>query len=283
MNSECYQCSQPIKTLEYMQCNGFCNQAVHLKCTGFKRPNMELVNSNHNLLWFCDNCIEHLKQFKETPTPMAHDIVAAVSENISDSLSALKSELLETKALTKALIDKTTNDVCDPNRARSAWPSVKRPRDVALRETPKSRTTTKLACGTKPVEKLSKTVATVEKAPEKFWLYLSRIACHVTEEDISELVKSCLSTELTVDVKKLVRKDADLKQLAFISFKIGIDTRLKETALDPASWPKGIYFREFEHLQSSRDFWGPTKILRIDGATPSRIVSSPKILATPID
>lgn len=49
-------------------------------------------------------------------------------------------------------------------------------------------------------------------------------------------MKKCLNTN-AIDVRKLVRKDADLEQLAFISFKIGVDLKLKDLALDPATWP----------------------------------------------
>lgn len=32
MNSNCKQCSEPIKTIEFIQCSGFCHQSAHLKC-----------------------------------------------------------------------------------------------------------------------------------------------------------------------------------------------------------------------------------------------------------
>lgn len=94
----------------------------------------------------------------------------------------------------------------DSNLVRPAWPSIKGARDVATRETTKSRPNVRLVCGTESIDKEGRTVDTVGKPPAKFWLYLSSIASHVTEEDISELVKVCLKTELTVDVRKLVSK-----------------------------------------------------------------------------
>lgn len=80
----------------------------------------------------------------------------------------------------------------------------------------------------------------------------------------------------------LWRRDADLKQFACISFKVGVEKSLKDKALDPSVWPKGIFFREFENLQTDRDFWGPTKIPRMDTGTPSMITPSPIVDLTPM-
>lgn len=229
---------------------------------------MDFVNEQKNVFWLCDKCIDQFNAIKLPSSPS--EIVSGVSEMIKDSLMELKSDLQETKALTQALAGKIkSTDNAGSNQARSAWPSIKRSRYIAEKETPKSRPDSKLVVGTKSVEKDNLTVDTVAKPPEKFWLYLSRIAPHVNEADILELVKNSLNTQELIDVRKLVRKGADLKQFAFISFKVGLDLKLKDAALDPSVWPKGIYFREFENMTSERDFWGPTKIPRMEDATPT--------------
>lgn len=273
MNSNCKQCSEPIKTIEFIQCSGFCHQSAHLKCIGLKRANMDLVREHKNILWFCDRCIDNLEYLKQNPLKTKQDVVEAVSDVFRESLNVLKDEILETKELAKSLTDKKlSNDFSGQVRARTSWPSIKRSRDTA---TPKARPDSRLVGGTKSIEKGSLTVETVDKPPEKFWLYLSRIARHVTEDDVTELVRNCLQTQQPIEVRKLVRKDADLNQFAFISFKIGIEKELKETALDPSVWPKGIFFREFENQQTERDFWGPPKIPRLDIRTPSATLSTP--------
>lgn len=269
MDSNCYQCSAPIKSIDCLQCSGFCNQAVHLNCAGVKRPNMNFINEHKNALWFCDNCYDQLQNIKENPLNSTVNVTSAISEAINGPIAELKCEIQEIKELTKTLAgNKLPTDPPALPRSRP-WPSVKRPREPATRGTPKSRPDAKLVGGTKSVEKNEKTVETVAKPAEKFWLYLSRIARTVTEDDISELVKNCLQIDEDVEVRKLVRKDADLNQLAFISFKVGINKGLREIALDPSVWPKGIFFREFEHLSSARDFWGPIKVPRTDRSTPA--------------
>lgn len=238
---------------------------------------MNFVNEHKNVLWFCDNCFDELQTIKKNPVKSKDDVTTAISDTINGPIAELKSEIQEIKELTKTLAG--SNVPTDPPtlpRSRP-WPSVKRLRSTNTRDTPKSRPEAKLIGGTKTVEKNGKTVETVAKPAEKFWLYLSRIARTVTEDDISELVKICLDTDEHVEVRKLVRKDADLNQLAFISFKVGVSKELRGTALDPSVWPKGIFFREFENLSTDRDFWGPMKVPRMDKTTPAM-----ETLVTPV-
>lgn len=245
---------------------------------------MDAVNENTNVLWFCDECMAKLDATRENTIKTMDDVVSAVSDAVRESLEEIKVELQETKDLTKSLVEKRqSNDSPGLGRGRTAWPSIKRTRVIAAKGTPKSRPDSKLLGGTKSVENGAPIVDTVAKPPEKFWLYLSRIAPHVTDDDISELVKHCLQTQQPIVVRKLVKKDADLKQFAFISFKIGIEKELKETALNPSVWPKGIYFREFENIQTERDFWGPSKFPRMDVGTPSPSLMTPSVEITPMD
>lgn len=100
-----------------------------------------------------------------------------------------------------------------------------------------------------------------DQREQKFWLYLSRIQPDVATEAVSAMVKANLETEDNPIVVKLVPKGKDISTLSFVSFKIGIDKGLKAKALDPASWPEGIMFREFENFGGSRSQL-PTKIAR---------------------
>lgn len=190
MDSNCNQCSGAIKTIELVQC-GYCHQSAHLKCVGLKRPSMEVVNENRNILWFCDQCMIRIEYLSNNPIQSTQEVVEAVSNAFRDTFDELKVEIKETKELAKSLAERqTSNDPSGIERGRTAWPSIKRSRDIAEKSTPKSRPDSKLIGGTKEIENGHLTVETVAKPPEKFWLYLSRIARHVTEDDVSELVKN---------------------------------------------------------------------------------------------
>ena len=53
----------------------------------------------------------------------------------------------------------------------------------------------------------------------------------------------CLCTTDPVDVVRLVPKGKDVTGMTFISFKIGLDPCMKDSALDLAAWPDGLQFR----------------------------------------
>ena len=91
--------------------------------------------------------------------------------------------------------------------------------------------------------------ATAPAPPEKkFWLYLSRLNPLITDDDVRNIVSRCLRTTDAFDVVRLVPKGKEVSGLTFVSFKIGLDPNLAGLALDPASWPVGLRFREFIDL-----------------------------------
>lgn len=60
------------------------------------------------------------------------------------------------------------------------------------------------------------------------------------------MVRANLEMTHDPEVVKLVPKGADISNMSFISFKIGLDPALKTNALDHLTWPVGIRFREFK-------------------------------------
>lgn len=60
----------------------------------------------------------------------------------------------------------------------------------------------------------------------------------------------------------------DVNTLNFVSFKVGVDPKYRNAALDPSTWPRGILFREFEDNRSS-NYWMPDT----DPQTPTIVVS----------
>lgn len=91
----------------------------------------------------------------------------------------------------------------------------------------------------------------------KFWLFFTRIKNDVTEDEIRSMVSESLGPDRdTLLVKKLVPAWKDVSLLPFISYKVGIDPELKQRALCPSTWPRGISFREF---QERLDAWEPDR------------------------
>ena len=66
-----------------------------------------------------------------------------------------------------------------------------------------------------------------------------------SNNDIQKIVSRCLDVPDSVEVIRLVPKDKDVTTLSFVSFKVSLDPELKDRALNAASWPAGLLFREF--------------------------------------
>lgn len=137
------------------------------------------------------------------------------------------------------------------SRPAVGQPPQKRPREEHLKD-PKP-----LIGGTKA--SYANTVLTVPPPREQFWLYLSRIHTSVKGEAMETLAKECLQCDDPIHVISLVKKNADMSSLNFISFKVGMDVKYRDVALNPATWPQGILFREFEGA-STKNYWAPPGI-----------------------
>ncbi|XP_053695687.1 uncharacterized protein LOC128743184 [Sabethes cyaneus] len=103
--------------------------------------------------------------------------------------------------------------------------------------------------GTSTIEftDLSVTSITPTPSPVKWWLYLSGFHPAITNADVTKIVSRCLDLDEdnAFDVIRLVSKGTDSSNLPFVSYKIGLDPRLKQLALTASSWPTGLLFREF--------------------------------------
>ncbi|XP_055543295.1 uncharacterized protein LOC129728854 [Wyeomyia smithii] len=275
MDKNCYECSQPITNLNLIKCH-LCDSVAHMKCFGWARSNLDFVNGQPNLLWFCADCLKSIENLKtKHSSDTAIDTTSAFANSITCCMNEVKKELGQINAFIGSISDKlltnTTPVMLSANR------SSKRPRVISPSDTPKRpRGFSGLLSGTKAVENFPSLVETVPQPTTKFWIYLSRIAPHVSEDEIAALVRDCVS-DIQPVVKKLVRKDADVKSLAFISFKVGIDLQLKDAALDANNWPKGIYFRQFEERNASSDFWKP-KASKFPRTVPSQPATSPHLV-----
>ena len=255
MEKNCFKCCESIKNLNMIKCH-LCDCMAHTKCIGWVRANLDFVNGQSNLLWLCNDCMHSVENLKaNNSSDVAVAAITSVAESITCCMNDVRNELGQINTFIGSISDKFLASVTPANPLAAR--RNKRPRVVSPTETPRRpKILSDLMGGTKSAENCSNLVDTVPQPTEKCWIYLSRIAPHVTEDEITALIKECVPAAQPV-VRKLVKKDADIRSFAFISFKVGIDIQLKEVALDAKNWPKGIYFRLFEERNSAKDFWGP--------------------------
>lgn len=265
MENACDKCAKPAKNDEEMiTCMGFCDQVTHVKCAKLNSPFLKILNERKNLFWMCDECVKLMKmaRFKNALSSVG-SAMSSISDDHGNAISDLKQAILTNGRQMEQLSKKVYETVSTPttSRASTGEPPQKRRRDE------RTKVSKPLIGGTKPSTTCA--VAIVPPPKEMFWLYLSRIHSSVKAEAIADLAKECLQCDENFKVVPLVKKDADLSAMSFISFKVGMDEKFRDSALNPATWPHGILFREFED-SSTKKYWVPTEIH-----------SSPRITLTP--
>ncbi|XP_055604399.1 uncharacterized protein LOC129752653 [Uranotaenia lowii] len=241
----CDKCAKPTSDSDSILCQGLCSLAFHLKCAGLLSSHLKSKADNRNLLWVCDECCKLLKNAAFRRSLDSYETLIADMRKSQASLVAdMKSEIAATNLKLDKLMNVRPNINPSP-RVPAAWPRLATPSNKRRRiENP----TVAPCVGTRRKTTV-KTIATVAPRERKFWIYLARLQNSVTAKDIEEFVMECLQCE-SAEVHALVRKDVDVSTLRSISFKVGVDLKLKDSALSPKTWPAGILFREFEDFGS---------------------------------
>lgn len=249
----------------------FCERMVHLNCTGNKTTKLnksfvKIVHENPNLLWMCDECVKLMKMARfKTSVSSFGEAINAITEKQESVHAEIKKQLAEQGQQIAQLSRRMTPGP----RVISSQPTPKRRRDEEL------AINKPLLGGTRIVADTG--VITVPEPVELSWVYLSRIHPSVQPEAVERLVKDCLEGIDTIKAVPLVKRGADKTRMSFISYKIGIDPKFREMALNAETWPKGLMFREFED-HTSKNLWQPhtnTPTIRISRETGGSAISTP--------
>ena len=268
MNGACDQCAKLVKTEdEFIRCMGFCDQVAHAKCAKLNSPFLKILSDRKNLFWMCDECVNLMKmtRFKNVVSSVGC-AVSSISDDHAKAINDLTQAVLVNGKQMEQLSKKVNETVSTPltSRIPPGEPPKKRRRDE------RPTVSKPLLGGTK--SSTSKAVITVSPPKEMFWLYLSRIHPSVKVEAVVDLVKDCLRSDDQPKVIPLVKKDADITAMNFISYKVGMDKKYRESALDTGTWPRGILFREFEGV-GPKNLWAPPE------ARPPSL--APRLMLTP--
>lgn len=234
-------------------CNGFCNSSFHLKCVHQSLEIRDTITTCSQLFWMCKACTKMMSNanFRRAITS-TNDAMEYMVENQNKMLSELRKEIaLNTNKINTILQRTPMHTTPHITRSHPVVSSRKRPR-LHIDE-PQH---TSVSFGTKEITADEPIPLAPEQREDKFWLYLSGFDPQASIQQITKLVKSNLNinADAAVDVIKLVPKGRTLEELTFVSFKVGMESQLRDVALSGSNWQKGIIFRQFDfsHTSSSR-------------------------------
>lgn len=215
---------------------------------------------NEQIFWMCKPCSDLMNDIR-----MRESVRAAYESGQESVLTAhneivanLKQEILiELKNEIKLNFSKLINSSSmTPRSSKCPASAIISTRRRRLFSKPNKLPSQPVMPGTS--ESVSPSIGNiVATAPiPKFWLYLSRISRDVTSEQVRALVSHRLGTD-DVEVVRLVAKNRDVSTLSFVSFKVGLNSSVKDKAMSNSTWPRGILFREFQDNRSTQNFWKP--------------------------
>lgn len=239
----CQKCTQKVNTNDdrYIICKGACAGRFHCSCMGIRGMHWKVINElTRNLLWMCDCCMEDFTRSTNSSSP---ESTAAVQAN------AIEADVSELKIAVAGIIDtiasmtKTEPSISPVNNIESV-PSSPPDRNILLNGTAYVDTTAD--GGSEHIED-----------GDYFSLLLTNIDSIATERDVQWMVSRAigLTTPERFNVTKLVSKWKTNFNLDFVSFKVVLPSEFKLRALDPATWPKNVRFREFVRINNT---WKPS-------------------------
>ncbi|XP_055616715.1 uncharacterized protein LOC129767078 [Toxorhynchites rutilus septentrionalis] len=228
----CAQCQKVVSNSDRIFCQGYCGKPFHMICAKVDIPLLDQLGLYaNNVFWMCNCCAELFKN--SSFRNMIDNGTSGCSE--PKEIVSLKDDIAKLSQVVEGLAAKVDAKTLAPNKS-TAWVNAKR--SAMESNTPKRRrgdtgspisspTMPTRTCGTKP---------------------MSAFDPQTTEAEIASLVRECLDLGSCTEPKviKLVPKGKELSAMNFVSFKIGISSKLRCSALSRDSWPENVIFREFE-------------------------------------
>ena len=243
MDAKCKRCKNDVKE-NYIVCGGFCGEKCHRECARLSSE-AEAAGSR----WICTPCSSLLDNSSMKKIIVAREsVIQFVRSEVEKGFKDVCHQVSENATQIHNNTAKIDEIITKMGKSNNPFTSNKRNRRE-LDEKPEHTILT----GCKAGEDYGITsVPKTSFQSDLFWLYVTRIKPTVNENSISNMVQKCLETD-SVTVFKIVPKSRIESGLPvnFVSFKIGISKDLKGKALNAATWPTGLNFREFVNYNST--------------------------------
>lgn len=259
---ECPKCSSSLPTNcqegGFVVCGGSCLKSFHAACVGV----CEAIARCHlkNVIWLCDDCLDVFNN--QVSRQMQSD---CSSVNIEVEIIDMKEKLVSITDSLSTLISKQVPTVARVSQ-EDTFNSIQRP-------THQSTPLSKLNCGsrmnasttTNNTHSSSNANSLILDRSNDFSLFLSNIDCTVSQQEATRMVIESLGiNEVTekIEIVKLVPKWNVHNYSQYTSYKVVIDGKYKQKALETNTWPVDVMFREF--FNYPRRTWKPTEIRNVN-------------------
>lgn len=227
MNTECRNCAANIDMMKelYTVCEGRCARRFHASCVGVSEA--DLCALSKNIIWICDEC---MAEFCKARDAMSESPRSSSTSSIVVELDKLKSEVGRINDAIAEINDK----MIAPDR-------------ILHHSTPDTTPMLSHNTNVRAYSSDSHRSCVVPDCEESFSIVLSNIDSSVTEYDIVRLVSRslCASEPECLNVTKLVPSWKSCKNFDYISFKIVLNKRWKESAMNAKTWPSNVKIREY--------------------------------------
>ena len=230
MESVCCACARGLEKEDEVVCSGFCKSSFHLKCAHLTAETRDAVANCSQLFWMCRACTKMMANacFRQAISSTNSAVQFMVDEQ-NKVLDEIRKEVALNTTKINTILQRTPLPTTPRiPRSQQTLNLRKRPRLLIPDEPPQREIVSE---GTKDVEPDDAIPLAAAQKEQLFWLYLSGFDPQATVQQVDKLVRSNLKTDKAVQVVKLVPRGKTLDELTFVSFKAGIDMRLKDLAL----------------------------------------------------
>lgn len=238
MPSICEKCKNPIAiNATSIQCKGFCddNNKFHADCVEL-HYDKAVACMQSDIFWMCACCRGLIKNIKLRSIAKS----LKLNEDPLNEINQLKRDITKINDTLATLVTQMNNDS-----------TVKPSANIHVGNEAASN----ILSSTR-IQSSSSTFVESSPGPNKFSLFISNIAPEVTDNDVVELVCQKLKMSEPVPVKRLVSRWKDPLSLQYVSFKVDLDYKYKNDALNLTIWPSGVQCREFKNCRQNS--WRPS-------------------------
>lgn len=266
MGKKCPACDAQVTSLE-MKCM-FCKQLFHMKCVKVSLEEAVMVNKPNKIYWCCDNCnglinSDILMTILKKLSGLEKS-VDQINSKINTSADVPKQDcpsypMTRSKNVLKRKNSNSDTNAANPVDAPPAKKNAPTGSSINVLNKSFSEVVSNAVADVNVVD--SGEAMIVEPTPDEIslpfsvvedrrWIHASRFNPRTTSDSVVSWLRNKLNIQ-DIICFPLIARGCNVDELRNISFKIAVPTSLVGIAKERATWPPGVFIRDFvERLAS---------------------------------